>query len=85
MRIKDNYVVSSVAGENIILPIDNDCVDYNSVYILNDTGMFIVNCLPAEYDEIVEKLVEKYDISTIEANEALDTFLAELSKYEIFE
>ena len=56
MKISDKFFVSRVAGENVILPIDNDCVNYNSCFMLNETAMFIVQAMPASYQELLEKI-----------------------------
>ena len=85
MKISDNFVVSTLAGENIILPIDCEYIDYNSVFVLNDTAMFIVSCLPAEKEDVVAKIVDNYDISVENATKYLHDFLAEVGKYGIIE
>ena len=81
MVLSDKFIVSTIGGENVILPIDNECVDYNSVFMLNDTGMFIVSSLPASREDIIERLLLEYDVERSTATSAVDDFIGELRKY----
>ena len=45
MKLKANYVLREVAGENIVIPVDSEAINFNGIMTLNETGKFLWNQL----------------------------------------
>ncbi len=65
MKIKENYMIRSVAGQYIVVPVGDASVDFNAMISLNETGAFLWGKLAEETTEakLVEALLEEYDVS----------------------
>lgn len=61
MRLKDGFITHEGAGEHITVPAGD--VSFSGMVRSNKTAGFIVECLKEEVteDEIVEKMLAKYD------------------------
>mgnify|MGYP002854582692 CR=1 FL=1 len=75
-RACNNFTVSEVAGEKVILPISNSVDTLNNLFVLNDTGAFIIDLLMQgkSVAEIVLQLTSTYDVDS-------STALADVSEY----
>ncbi len=56
MQIKENYVLRQVAGENLVVPLGENSVNFNSIITLNESGKFLWEQL--QTDTTAEKLVD---------------------------
>ena len=63
MKLKDGFILRSVAGETVVLPTGG-VTDFDMMITLNDTGKFLWELL--EQDQTVESLaqalVENYEV-----------------------
>lgn len=86
MKIRDNYILRSVAGENLVVPIGAS-VNFNSVITLNDTGKFLWENLTAEKEEaeLVEALLGEYDVDRETAERDVAAFIEKLKENNILE
>lgn len=64
MKIKDGYILKSVAGSNVVIATGAERMDFNGIITFNDTGAEIFNMLNGMYtvEEIIEKIVKDYAI-----------------------
>ena len=64
MKIKDGYILKSVAGSNVVIAIGDERKELNGIITFNDTGAEIFNMLNGTYtvEEIIEKLAKDYEI-----------------------
>lgn len=64
MKIKEGYILKSVAGSNVVIATGLERMDFNGIITFNDTGAEVFNMLNGMYtvEEIVEKLVKDYEI-----------------------
>lgn len=64
MKIKKEYVLRNVAGENIVLPTGIAARNTNAMITLNETAVFIWKKLQEgrEKEEIVKDMLDEYDI-----------------------
>ena len=83
MKIKDGFVLRTVAGETVVLPT-RGTTDMDMMITLNDTGRFLWECLQKETDEnaMVEALLGEYDVSREVAAEAVSAFVAQLKEQD---
>ena len=83
MKIKDGFVLRTVAGETVVLPTGGT-TDMDMMITLNDTGHFLWECLQKETDEnaMVEALLGEYEVSREVAAEAVSAFVARLKEQD---
>lgn len=83
MKIKDGFVLRTVAGETVVLPTGGT-TDMDMMITLNDTGRFLWECLQKETDEnaMVEALLGEYEVSREVAAEAVSAFVARLKEQD---
>ena len=80
MKIKDGYILRTVAGSNIVVPVGKRTLDFNGMITLNDTGAFIWQQLEHETDEdrIVAAILEAYEVEEPRARSCVESFLEKL-------
>ena len=86
MKIRDTYILRSVAGENLVVCVGSS-VNFNSVITLNDTGKFLWEKLTegATSEELVTALLSEYDISKEIAERDALAFIEKLKENDILE
>ena len=80
MKLKDGFILRSVAGETVVLPVGSG-LDLNMMITLNDTGAFLWEQLGNETDEaaLVAALRKEYDVDEATARSAVSAFVKKLS------
>lgn len=86
MKLRDGYLLRTVAGKNIVVSVGSD-VEFNGMLTLNDTGVFFWELLKKDTtkEEMLGKILEEYDVSQEEACRDLDDFLAKLKEAKLLE
>lgn len=81
MKLKEGFILRTVAGETIVLP-SGDELDLNMMITLNDTGKFLWQRLEngAEEDELVAALLAEYDVDEATARAGVERFVAKLNE-----
>ena len=81
MKLKEGFILRTVAGETIVLP-SGDELDLNMMITLNDTGKFLWQQLEngAEVDELVAALLAEYDVGEATAKAGVERFVAKLNE-----
>lgn len=87
MKIKDSYVLRSVAGENLIVPVGGNNINFNSAMTLNETGAFLWQLLTADTtrDALIGAMTKEYDIDADTAKKDIDIFITSLKEHSILE
>ena len=82
MKIKDGFILRSVAGQTVVLPTGDD-LDLNMMITLNETGAFLWERLQAETDEaaLVSALLGEYDVDRETAQRAVSGFVSKLNDH----
>lgn len=77
MKIKEDYVLRNIAGSLIVVPVGEQVVDFKGIMTLNSSGGFIWKCLSdgITYEDLLGRILEKYDIDTETAQKDLDEFI----------
>ncbi len=76
--MQSQSVVSRViAGETLIVPVRGGVGDLASIYSLNDLGTFLWSQLnpPKTFNELVNSVVDEYEVSTETAQSDICAFL----------
>lgn len=80
MKLKDGFILRSVAGQTVVLPTGED-LDLNMMITLNETGAFLWERLQDETNEeaLVAALLAEYDVDQSTAQAAVAAFVKKLS------
>ena len=87
MKIKKEMVYRQLAGDNILVPGGNAVLDLNGLFVMTESGAFIWSILPQveTEDEIVDKMLEEYDVDRETAQQDVKEFLGRLREYDIID
>lgn len=81
MKLREGYVLRTVAGQHLVLPVGETARQLNGSIMLNESGAFLWRLLSASKsrDELVSALLEEYDTDSQTAEKAVDMFISQLS------
>ncbi len=82
MKIKEGFVLRSVAGNWVVLPMGDPSVKLNGMLTLNDSGKLLWDILQqgADRETLVNGICAEYEISPDTAAADVEKFLEALSK-----
>ncbi len=80
MRLKSNFVTQDVGDTQVM--VSTGSTDFNGMVRSNKTAAFIINCLKNDTtrDEIISRMLEKYDASEEVISNDVDKVLESLRK-----
>jgi sensor domain CHASE-containing protein len=80
MKLKEGFVLRTVAGETIVVPTGST-LNLNMMITLNSTGKFLWEKLEQgiETDELVEALLKEYDVDETTAKAHVLAFVEKLN------
>lgn len=82
MKIKDGFLMKSVAGRTIVVPVGGESLNFNGVLTLNESGAFLFSLLQSgdmTKEELTEKIIENYEISKEIAAADVEAFVQKIS------
>ncbi len=87
MKIKEGYMLKTVAGQHIVVPIGEAAKRFNGMISLNGTGAFLWNAMAQETnrDELVARLPEEYDVDEKLADAGVDSFLHKIREARLID
>ena len=87
MIIKDNFILREIAGSYVVVPVGDLSLDFSGVITLNETGAFLFERLQkgAEREELLQALLEEYNVTPEKAAADLDIFLKKVSDADVLE
>ena len=83
MKIKDGFVVRDIMGQCVVVSTGEASESFSGMIKLNDTGKDIweaVNAGKTE-EEIVEQIVNDYDVEKERAKASVDKFINEMKDH----
>lgn len=85
MKIKKEFCMRNICGENTLVPIGETAVSFKGIIKVNNIGSFIWNNLEGAKDEneIVSMVMDKYNLELNEARTSVDDFLKYLKNVNI--
>lgn len=83
MKMKDGFVLRTVAGETVVLPTGG-VTNFDMMITLNDTGRFLWEHLENETneEELVKALLAEYDVTEEVAVKSVAAFVARLKELD---
>ena len=82
MKLSKEFVLRNFADKYIAVTVNDSADEQNAFITLNKSGAFVWELLQNEisYDEILSKMIIKYDIDESTAKADLDEFLTAVRK-----
>ena len=83
MKLKDGFILRTVAGETVVLPAAG-VTDFDMMITLNETGKFLWEKISAgtEEAELVQALLAEYDVTEEIAAKSVAAFVARLKELD---
>ncbi len=87
MKIKDGFVVRSIAGESVVVALGEASKNFNGIIKLNDTGRFLWDKLAqgCEAEALIEAVLGEYEIDRETASADIARFIDTLEGANILE
>ncbi|MBQ7114920.1 MAG: PqqD family protein [Clostridia bacterium] len=87
MKLNENYILKTVAGMPVVVPVGDAVNNIRGMITLNGPAEIIWKGLEAgkSYDEIVSEIKSEYDASEDIIKKDLDSFIEKLKNYKILE
>ena len=87
MKVNDKYIHRGIAGEHILVPVGEENLNKNGLFILNDIGAFLWEHIPQAEDEnrLVQLLLEEYEVDAETAAKDVREFMDKLTTIGIVE
>lgn len=87
MKIKNGFILRTVAGQNLIVPVGENTMNFNAAITLNESAAFLWNKLTEEQTEeqLLSALTEEYSIDEATAKADIKVFLNVLKEHNILE
>ncbi len=81
MKIKEGFILKTVAGETVVLP-GSGTTNLDMMISLNDTARFLWEKLTvgAEMQELVDALLAEYEVDEETARRAVKAFIQKLEE-----
>lgn len=87
MKIKGQFVLREIAGDTILVPVGQTALDMNSMITLDPTAALIWKALEQGRgrEEILEEILNRFDVAQEEAEKDLEEFLAQLEAADLLD
>ena len=89
MRIKNDFVLRKVCGENVIMCEGLKAIDFRKILALNKSAAWLWKEAKAQGDftveSLTERLCEEYDVTTEEARSSVADILEKWDKEGVIE
>ncbi len=87
MKIKEGFILRTVAGQNVVVPVGNNAMNFNAAITLNDSAAFLWKQLESEKteQELLTALTDEYEIDQATAKGDISVFLNVLKEHGILE
>ena len=85
MKVENGFVLREIAGDYIIIPTGKNALKFNGLITVNEVGVALWNMLQQDVtmDELVQGILEEYDVDEAVVREDITEFLEELKKHQI--
>ena len=87
MKIKEGFLLRQVGGNNVIVPVGAQSVDFRCIITLNEVGAFLWQKLTADCTvaSLVEALLAEYDVTADIATADVERFVASLREKNLLD
>lgn len=87
MKIKEGFLLRQVGGNNIVVPVGAQAVDFRCIITLNEVGAFLWQKLAvdATVADLVAALLAEYDVTAAIATADVERFVANLREKNLLD
>ena len=87
MKIKDGFLLRQVGGNNVVVPVGAQSVDFRCLITLNEVGAFLWQKLAVDgtVDSLVEALLGEYDVTADIATADVERFVTSLREKNLLD
>ncbi len=87
MKIKEGFIRKTIAGSEVVLAVGKAAEQFNGTITLNGSGKLLWELLEAgcEQSDLVQKILDAYEIDEETARADVERFLSGLRKYSILD
>lgn len=87
MKIKKGFLMREVAGKYVVVPVGTGTNEFKGMVQMNKIGAFLWSSLDKDQtlEELVQKILEKYDVTEEQAVIDVEKFIGELLNAGILE
>lgn len=87
MKIRSGYILRQVMDIYVVIGIGSEAYVPNQIMSLNETGAFLWGLLEqgTEKQDLVDRMVQEYDVDTQTAEKDVEKFLAQLREKALIE
>lgn len=87
MKIKNQYVLKEIAGENIVIPTGQEAVSFNGIITLNNSAKMLFKKLQKEtkQEDLIRLFLETYNVDEATAVNDVEDFIVILKKHHLLE
>ena len=80
MKIKDGFVLRSIAGTHVVGPSGDNCLNFNGMITLNDSAAFLWRLLQegSDVEAMTKALLAEYEVDEETARTCSENFLKKL-------
>lgn len=87
MKIKNDYILHKLAGNNIVVGVDGEADNLGGALTLSETSAYMWHILEngATKEELIEKMLAEYDVGRAQLEEDVSGFIAKLESFGVLE
>ena len=85
MKLKKKLILRPVVDENVLIPVGAAVTEFNGVFTISPTAALAFSCIEKglEKQEILQALLDNFEIDAQTAEADLDAFLKQLESFGI--
>ncbi len=85
MKIKEGFMLRTVAGQNVVVPVGAATLNFNGMLSFNDSGAYLWKLLSEDRsdDELVAALCEEYEVEKETAANDVSAFVKKLKEAQL--
>ena len=82
MKAREGFILRNLTGEYLLMPKGEKIKNYDSVVLMNELSAFVWGKMqnPVTQSDLLEAVLNEYDVDEKTAREDLDGLLAELKE-----
>lgn len=87
MLLKNTFIFKEIGEEGMLIPIVGGNANASKIFNLNETGTFIIKKLMDDFeiDEIIDAMLDEYDVDRKTLESDVNEFIKELKKRGFYE
>ncbi len=87
MKIKKGYMLQSVAGSSVVVPVGDEALSFKGMLTLNEVGAFVWKQLENDNtaENIANEVVKEYAVDFETALNDVNTFISRLKEKNFLE